>query len=204
MQNSILHWNTVTLPNPETETGAQAKADAAKDAAIAAAAQDAAAKAAAVEAEARSYAEAQAASTLQAAKQYADSMEIDWNRVTNKPDQATRWPSWSEVTDKPSAFPPSAHSHAASDLPSATTSEKGIVRLTSSTSSDSETLAATAKAVKAAFDRAVTAENNAKAYADSIAYNGDFPLEKIMLKKGNKVFELTVDDNGSLITTLKS
>lgn len=42
---------------------------------------------------------------------------------------------------------------------SASTSAKGIVQLSSATSSTSETLAATAKAVKAAYDKAVAAEN---------------------------------------------
>lgn len=42
---------------------------------------------------------------------------------------------------------------------SATTSAKGIVQLSSATNSASETLAATAKAVKAAYDKAVAAEN---------------------------------------------
>lgn len=28
-----------------------------------------------------------------------------WDRVANKPDTATRWPTWNEVTGKPSTFP---------------------------------------------------------------------------------------------------
>lgn len=44
---------------------------------------------------------------------------------------------------------------------SATTSAKGIVQLSSATNSTSETLAATAKAVKAAYDKAVAAEDAA-------------------------------------------
>ncbi|OPZ85735.1 MAG: Phage tail fiber repeat protein [bacterium ADurb.Bin429] len=46
-----------------------------------------------------------------------------------------------------------AHTHAAGDLPSATTSAPGVVQLSSSTSSTSTVLAATASAVKAAYDK---------------------------------------------------
>ena len=73
------------------------------------------------------------------------------------PTTATRWPSWSEVTDKPSTFAPSSHTHAWSQItsvPSASTSAKGIVQLSTSTSSTSTTLAATASAVKSAYDLA--------------------------------------------------
>lgn len=36
---------------------------------------------------------------------------LDWSYITNKPATATRWPSWAEVTGKPSAFNPAAHTH---------------------------------------------------------------------------------------------
>lgn len=36
---------------------------------------------------------------------------LDWSYITNKPATATRWPSWAEVTGKPSSFTPSDHSH---------------------------------------------------------------------------------------------
>ena len=36
---------------------------------------------------------------------------VPWTGVTNKPNTATRWPTWNEVTDKPSTFTPSAHTH---------------------------------------------------------------------------------------------
>ncbi len=36
---------------------------------------------------------------------------VDWSRVGNKPAQATRWPSWGEVTGKPGTFTPSSHTH---------------------------------------------------------------------------------------------
>lgn len=42
---------------------------------------------------------------------------IDWLNVQNKPATSTRWPTWSEVTSKPSTFSPSSHSHGAGDLP---------------------------------------------------------------------------------------
>ncbi|AUG85049.1 tail fiber protein [Vibrio phage Ceto] len=34
-----------------------------------------------------------------------------WNDVQSKPAQATRWPSWGEVTGKPGTMPPSSHTH---------------------------------------------------------------------------------------------
>ncbi len=37
---------------------------------------------------------------------------VAWAKLTGLPAFATRWPSWGEVTAKPSSFPPSAHSHA--------------------------------------------------------------------------------------------
>lgn len=41
-----------------------------------------------------------------------------WGDITGKPAYATRWPTYAEVTDKPSTFPPEAHVHAASDITS--------------------------------------------------------------------------------------
>jgi len=61
-----------------------------------------------------------------------------------------------------SEYANASHSHGASDLPSASTSAKGIVQLSTSTSSTSTSLAATPSAVKAAYDLA----NNK---ADSVA-----------------------------------
>ncbi|WP_018885087.1 pyocin knob domain-containing protein [Paenibacillus massiliensis] len=48
------------------------------------------------------------------------------------------------------------------EIPEATTARKGIVQLSSATNSASEMMAATSLAVKSAFDRATTAETNAK------------------------------------------
>lgn len=39
-----------------------------------------------------------------------------WDQITAKPDTATRWPDWAEVTGKPATFTPSSHVHAASDI----------------------------------------------------------------------------------------
>ena len=36
---------------------------------------------------------------------------VMWANVKDKPSYATRWPSWDEVTSKPSSFTPSAHDH---------------------------------------------------------------------------------------------
>lgn len=43
-----------------------------------------------------------------------------WGQITGAPVYTTRWPSWSEVTGKPSTFPPSSHTHAAGDINSGT------------------------------------------------------------------------------------
>lgn len=43
-----------------------------------------------------------------------------WSQITGAPATATRWPSWSEVTSKPSTFAPSSHNHAAGDITSGT------------------------------------------------------------------------------------
>lgn len=61
---------------------------------------------------------------------------------------------WTGVTGKPSTFTPTAHTHAAGDLPTASTSAAGIVQLNNTTTSTSTTLAATANAVKIAYDKA--------------------------------------------------
>lgn len=58
-------------------------------------------------------------------------------------------------------FDGSADVSLATTVTSATTSAKGIVQLSSATNSTSETLAATAKAVKTAYDKAVAAEDAA-------------------------------------------
>lgn len=40
----------------------------------------------------------------------------DWANVTNKPAEATRWPTYAEVTGKPTTFTPSAHTHLWADI----------------------------------------------------------------------------------------
>lgn len=39
-----------------------------------------------------------------------------WSQITNVPIYTTRWPVWTEVTDKPATFPPASHTHAANDI----------------------------------------------------------------------------------------
>lgn len=39
-----------------------------------------------------------------------------WDSITGAPATATRWPSWSEVTSKPSTFTPSSHTHTKSQI----------------------------------------------------------------------------------------
>lgn len=36
---------------------------------------------------------------------------VPWARISGAPATATRWPTWEEVTDKPSTFAPSSHTH---------------------------------------------------------------------------------------------
>lgn len=43
--------------------------------------------------------------------QHQGALSIGWSQLTGLPAFATRWPTWSEVTDKPTTFPPSAHTH---------------------------------------------------------------------------------------------
>lgn len=42
--------------------------------------------------------------------------EHPWTQITNVPVYTTRWPSYNEVTDKPTTFTPSAHTHATTDI----------------------------------------------------------------------------------------
>ena len=37
--------------------------------------------------------------------------DLTWSKIADKPATATRWPSWDEVTSKPSSFTPAAHDH---------------------------------------------------------------------------------------------
>lgn len=59
------------------------------------------------------------------------------------------------------------HSHGAGDLPNASTSAKGVSQLNSATNSTSEVLAATPKAVKAAYDKGVEALGVANSKANA-------------------------------------
>lgn len=43
-----------------------------------------------------------------------------WGQITGIPVYATRWPAWTEVTSKPSTFPPDAHTHSTADINSGT------------------------------------------------------------------------------------
>lgn len=73
---------------------------------------------------------------------------------------------WAGVTGKPATFPPAAHQHnavditagtlAAARLPAASVSAAGIVQLSAAVNSTSATIAATASAVKTAYDLAAS------------------------------------------------
>lgn len=47
----------------------------------------------------------------QKAQEYAGAVDYNWSAIQGKPATATRWPSWGEVTSKPSTFTPSGHTH---------------------------------------------------------------------------------------------
>lgn len=44
--------------------------------------------------------------------------EHPWEQITGLPSYATRWPTYDEVTGKPSTFTPASHEHSASDITS--------------------------------------------------------------------------------------
>lgn len=48
---------------------------------------------------------------------------LSWSLLSGVPVYATRWPTWDEVSGKPTAFPPAAHTHSASDITSGTLSD---------------------------------------------------------------------------------
>lgn len=48
--------------------------------------------------------------------QHQGALSIGWSQLTGLPAFATRWPTWSEVTDKPTTFTPSAHTHTTGDI----------------------------------------------------------------------------------------
>ncbi len=58
-------------------------------------------------------------------KARADSWKPAWNDVSSKPSQATRWPTYAEVTSKPTTFPPSSHTHTISNISSLQSSLDG-------------------------------------------------------------------------------
>lgn len=90
------------------------------------------------------------------------------------------------TADSTSTADESGHSH---KLPSASISDKGIVKLNSQTNSDSEKYAATPKAVKAAYDKGVEAKNtadNANQNAEGrVSKSGDTMTGDFLLKKGD-------------------
>ena len=65
---------------------------------------------------------------------------VDWSGVENKPETATRWPSWSEVTSKPDTFAPSSHTHSYLPLSGGTLAGQGIVLLTINNTSNNATI----------------------------------------------------------------
>jgi hypothetical protein len=90
---------------------------------------------------------------------------------------------WADIVSRPTTFTPAEHVHNGADitsgivvaerLPSATTGAVGAVQLSSSVISDSNTLAATASAVKAAYDAAVAAQTTANGKAATVHSHND-------------------------------
>ena len=68
----------------------------------------------------------------------------------------------------------SSHSHSASDLPNASTSAQGVVQLSDSVASTSTTLAATANAVRQAYNLA-----NSHSHSESAITSGTFDIARI-------------------------
>ncbi|KZN96173.1 hypothetical protein AZI98_08910 [Aeribacillus pallidus] len=104
----------------------------------------------------------------------SDIPNLDWSKITSgKPTTLSGY----GITDAIPASQKGAANGVASldgntkvptaQLPAASTSAAGIAQLNDATNSTSTTQAATANAVKKAFDRAVSAENNAKSYTDT-------------------------------------
>jgi len=56
-----------------------------------------------------------------------------WARITGKPAPATRWPKWSEVSDKPGTFAPNAHGHVIADVSGLQGALNGKLNLTGGT-----------------------------------------------------------------------
>lgn len=85
------------------------------------------------------------------------------------------------------------HSHGAADLPNASTSAKGVSQLSDSVTSTSTILAATAKAVKTAYDKAVEALGvaNGKANASHSHGASDLPNASTSAKGVSKLNSAT-------------
>ena len=52
-----------------------------------------------------------------------------WSNIKNIPATASRWPSWSEVTSKPSTFTPSSHTHSGSQVAAGTETARGTLEI---------------------------------------------------------------------------
>jgi len=47
---------------------------------------------------------------------HGDVTQVYWGNINDKPETATRWPEWGEVTSKPTEFTPESHNHTESDI----------------------------------------------------------------------------------------
>lgn len=62
-----------------------------------------------------------------------------WANIKDKPDTATRWPSWGEVTGKPSTFSSSSHSHSGTEVNTASESVRGTAEIATQVEVDAGT-----------------------------------------------------------------
>lgn len=112
---------------------------------------------------------ASASVTLNSNTSYALSSAV-YSLNNTKLDKTARAADSAKLGGKlPAAFALSVHSHSAADLPTGTTSAKGIIQLLDSVSSTSTAHGAVSKSVKTAYDKGVSAynlANTAKGIAD--------------------------------------
>ncbi|AYW90205.1 hypothetical protein EGX47_01840 [Yersinia pseudotuberculosis] len=89
--------------------------------------------------------------------------------------------------------------YSSDNLPSASLSQKGIVQLSSETNSDSETLAATSKAVKTASEAALKIEKNLSDLNDTTLARtniGAADANDVVSKKNGGTFDKSIDVKG--------
>lgn len=100
------------------------------------------------------------------AKTSRSDQRVGWDDIVNKPSQFPMSPHdhddrYYTKSQSDSRYAPIRHSHGAADLPKASTSQEGVVRLTNDRTSRSETLALTARAMD---DHRLSADHDGRYY----------------------------------------